>query len=599
MSNLRRSVLIALGLIFLATIAGLFLTRGALLRIRSERTHARQSDQTIVDQEPARQANRLAAQASTPEEQLYAADAQRLAEHTVDLAFNAALQAEAVRAENLTGQAAVLDQRMDALTAKVKADKTTLAAATAKADAMTKAGDVNADDAVQEVELQQAQLELDQDDLTDVQQDLAMAGGDRSNKIDKERSAYETLKQQGVQIAAQGGSRQQQLRARVATLHGRMSLWSALRSEAAQLKSAAGDARARSQNLAREHAALEAQPPPPSAPAATHAQAIAQLHRLAERRVAMATLDRRVEDQQALAKVYDNWRLEVERESQALLNLILGALIYVLLVFLVVFLIDAAIRHYFDDPKHDRRRLRNVRVVLLSATYVLGTIVALFIIFGVPQQTPTVLGLVGAGITVVMRDFIIAFLGWFVLMGRNGIRVGDWVEINDISGEVVEIGLLRTTLLEMGNWAETGLPTGRRVTLMNGFAIEGHYFNFTTTGQWLWDQVKITIPADGKQNEKIQQIEQIVRETTSKDADVAVQEWQRATRSLTQKAFTATPGIELRPAGSDIEVVVRYITRANERYSMRSQLYSRILKILQGDKVPNPNLLQPAQPVPS
>ena len=599
MSNLRRSVLIALGLIFLATIAGLFLTRGALLRIRSERTHARQSDQTIVDQEPARQANRLAAQASTPEEQLYAADAQRLAEHTVDLAFNAALQAEAVRAENLTGQAAVLDQRMDALTAKVKADKTTLAAATAKADAMTKAGDVNADDAVQEVELQQAQLELDQDDLTDVQQDLAMAGGDRSNKIDKERSAYETLKQQGVQIAAQGGSRQQQLRARVATLHGRMSLWSALRSEAAQLKSAAGDARARSQNLAREHAALEAQPPPPSAPAATHAQAIAQLHRLAERRVAMATLDRRVEDQQALAKVYDNWRLEVERESQALLNLILGALIYVLLLFLVVFLIDAAIRHYFDDPKYDRRRLRNVRVVLLSATYVLGTIVALFIIFGVPQQTPTVLGLVGAGITVVMRDFIIAFLGWFVLMGRNGIRVGDWVEINDISGEVVEIGLLRTTLLEMGNWAETGLPTGRRVTLMNGFAIEGHYFNFTTTGQWLWDQVKITIPADGKQNEKIQQIEQIVRETTSKDADVAVQEWQRATRSLTQKAFTATPGIELRPAGSDIEVVVRYITRANERYSMRSQLYSRILKILQGDKVPNPNLLQPAQPAPS
>ena len=134
---------------------------------------------------------------------------------------------------------------------------------------------------------------------------------------------------------------------------------------------------------------------------------------------------------------------------------------------------------------------------------------------------------------------------------------------------------------------------------MNGFAIEGHYFNFTTTGQWLWDQVKITIPADGKQNEKIQQIEQIVRETTSKDTDIAVQEWQRATRSLTQKALAATPGIELRPAGSDIEVVVRYITRANERYSMRSQLYSRILRVLQGDKVPNPNILQSTQPVAS
>src|ERR1700719_3850026 len=131
MSNLRRSILIALGLVFLATIAGMFLTRDALLRIRSERAHARQSDQTVVDQEPARQANRLAAQAATSEEQLYAADAQRLAQHTVHLSFNAALQAEAVRGENLTGQAAALDQRMDTLTAKVKADKTTLAAATA------------------------------------------------------------------------------------------------------------------------------------------------------------------------------------------------------------------------------------------------------------------------------------------------------------------------------------------------------------------------------------------------------------------------------------------------------------------------------------
>lgn len=532
MSTLRRWILIALGLIFLATIAGLFLTRDAVVRIRTERAHAAQNDQTIVDQEPARQANQLAAQASTPEQQLFAADAQRLAAHTVDLAFSAALREEAVRAENLTGQAAVLDQHRDALVAKVKDDKTTLAALTAKADAMTKAGDVNADDAVQEVALQQAQLELDQDDLTDVQQDLAIAGGDTTNKIDKERSAYEAVKQQGGQIAAQAGYRQQRLPARESTLRGRIGVWSALRAEVAQLHSAAADARARSQSLSRQHAALEAQPPPPSAPAPanaqTHAQAIAQLHRLAGRRVVMAALDRRVQDQQALAKVYDRWRLQVERESQALMNLILRSLIYVLVVVLIVFFIDAAIRRYFDDPKQDRRRLRNVRVVLLSATNVLGAIVVLFIIFGVPQQTPTIIGLVGAGFTVVMRDFIIAFFGWFVLMGKNGIRVGDWVEINGVDGEVVEIGLLRTTLLETGNWTDTGLPTGRRVTLVNSFAIEGHYFNFTTAGQWLWDEFKITVSADGTQNAKVQEIQKIVTEVTAEDAATAAKEWQRS-----------------------------------------------------------------------
>ena len=80
-------------------------------------------------------------------------------------------------------------------------------------------------------------------------------------------------------------------------------------------------------------------------------------------------------------------------------------------------------------------------------------------------------------------------------MGRNGIRVGDWVEINGVGGEVVEISLLRTTLLETGNWTDSGHPTGRKVTFVNSFAIEGHYFNFSTSGQWLWDELTVSVRA--------------------------------------------------------------------------------------------------------
>ena len=87
-----------------------------------------------------------------------------------------------------------------------------------------------------------------------------------------------------------------------------------------------------------------------------------------------------------------------------------------------------------------------------------------------------------AGLIVVLKDFIVAFFGW---MSHNGIRLGDWVDITGVGGEVIEIGVLRTVLLEMGNWTDTGHPTRRRVAFMNNFAIEGHFFNFSTTGQWL------------------------------------------------------------------------------------------------------------------
>ena len=66
-------------------------------------------------------------------------------------------------------------------------------------------------------------------------------------------------------------------------------------------------------------------------------------------------------------------------------------------------------------------------------------------------------------------------------MGKNGIRIGDWVEINGVAGEVAEIGLFRTSILESGNWTDQGHPTGRRVSFTNSFAIKGQYFNFTTT----------------------------------------------------------------------------------------------------------------------
>jgi len=62
-------------------------------------------------------------------------------------------------------------------------------------------------------------------------------------------------------------------------------------------------------------------------------------------------------------------------------------------------------------------------------------------------------------------------------MGKNGIRVGDLVEINSVSGEVTEVGLINTTLLETGNLADKGLPTGRRISFINSFAIRGQYFN--------------------------------------------------------------------------------------------------------------------------
>jgi len=183
---------------------------------------------------------------------------------------------------------------------------------------------------------------------------------------------------------------------------------------------------------------------------------------------------------------------------------------------------------------------------------------------------------------VALKDFIVGFIGWFVLMGKNGIRLGDWVEINGVTGEVVQIGPFHTVLLETGNWTDSGHPTGRRVTFTNGYAIEGHFFNFSTSGQWLWDELRVVLPAGQDSYPLIDAIHRKVSEVTRESAQIAEREWRDAGNSRELSGFSAEPAISVKPVVGGIEVSVRYITRATERYKLRSQLNQAAVELLGG-----------------
>jgi small-conductance mechanosensitive channel len=165
-------------------------------------------------------------------------------------------------------------------------------------------------------------------------------------------------------------------------------------------------------------------------------------------------------------------------------------------------------------------------------------------------------------------------------MGKNGISVGDWVEIEGVSGEVVEIGLLKTVLLELGNWTETGHPTGRRVAFSNSFAIERHYFNFSTADQWLWDELRLTLSPAGDPYQTVQQIREIVQHETQADAAEAAKDWQRVTHQYGAREFSPGPSVNLRPGANGLEVVVRYITRAPQRNVVKAKLFQAVVELL-------------------
>jgi small-conductance mechanosensitive channel len=299
----------------------------------------------------------------------------------------------------------------------------------------------------------------------------------------------------------------------------------------------------------------------------------------------LSILDDRLGAQQQLVALYVRWGSQVELQHKIMLHLMLQSLTMIATIVLLTILAGWALQAAFDRISGDRRQRQALRIILNLITQVIGLLLVLLVIFGAPQQTPTILGLATAGLTVVFQDFILAFCGWFVLMGRNGVRVGDWVEIDGVGGEVVALGVFRTWLLETGNWTANGHPTGRRVSFLNGYAIHGKYFNFTTAGQWMWDEIKVSIPPGAETYPMIDKIREAAVKATEADAQMAEEEWKRVTHEQGSPQFSAKPSVDMRPsAAGGVDIVVRYVTRAGVRLETRNRLFETVVELMLGTR---------------
>ncbi len=302
---------------------------------------------------------------------------------------------------------------------------------------------------------------------------------------------------------------------------------------------------------------------------------------------ALSSLDKRVETHKELAGVYAQWIDFVAGQQRRVMHQALLGLLIILAILLVGLLFSSWMDKLVARLSMDRRQIQSLHTVARVALQFVSLLLILLVIFGLPGQLGTFLGLAGAGLTVALKDFIVSFLGWFVLMGKNGIRLGDWVEINGVTGEVVQIGPFHTVLLETGNWTDSGHPTGRRVTFTNSFAIEGHYFNFSTTGQWLWDELQVVLPTGQDPYPMLNMIQKKVIEATRESTQEAETEWRGATNSREMSGFSAAPAMSVKPVLGGIEVSVRYITRANERYHLRAILNQAAVELLGGKAAPD------------
>ncbi len=437
-----------------------------------------------------------------------------------------------------------------------------------------------------------ARVQLDQAQLNDARADALRSGSTdigMLQQIEQEHQANHDANgphtstpstlAPGITIPVRG------LADAIGTLYG-------LHQKARQLDAERSQAADAVQRTLQEHAALDTRlqqeeqqralntPPPPTLQDADQQNAarnIDLMHRLTQEQADLTELDQEAQREQQLTDVYRRWQSVTGRQQTQTLHILFREFLK-----LITFLVGLGILDRLMDRLSWRLHREEARISTLRRMSRICCIIAailgtLLLAFGRPQQLATILGLAGAGLTVAFEDALLSMAGWFILMGRSGIAIGDRVEINGVVGEVIEIGLIRTVLLETGNWTEAGHPTGRKVFCPNVFVFRSAYFNFTSTRKWLWDEIQVALPADVDPRSITEQLTTDVLVETGTDAEAAALDYRRSVRLRALHTVPTAPIVQLRPGAGGLLVCLRYVTTAERRAEVRERLYRAIL----------------------
>jgi small-conductance mechanosensitive channel len=601
MKQANKVFALTLVVLLAATIYGLIRTKGAASSIPSSGYAgggpAAPGQAVFVDQAPLLTAQALAQMPTSAEEAPFAQGALQLGDQEMDLAFALALLDATEHPPALSPDAKQIETRLQKAEDDLAVEQAQVAQITA-ADA--KAAGAQRDALDDQLQLAKARQELSQDQVDDAKEDLIRAGGDPQDRIQAMVEEHEVASQSSdttkVNVSAAAEPR---------GLVQRSQQWWTLHQKQLRLWRAKQDALTMAETLSGQHESLDAQadaqnrlaarPTGPAAtasgaspaaagsatgPTAQSATVLAATKRRAAVSKTMSSLDKRISNEQQLAATYAQWISVVAAEERVHVNRALRGILVILAITLIGLLVDLFMNRLVGKMSMDRRQMETLRSATRVSLQIVTVLLVLLVVFGPPTQLGTFLGLAGAGLTVALKDFIIAFIGWFVLMGKSGIRLGDWVEINGVSGEVVDLGMFHTVLLETGNWTDSGHPTGRRVTFTNSYAVEGHYFNFSTSGQWMWDELKVVLPGNQNPYPLVTAIQKKVTEATAEVVRQAEQEWKSAAKSHDMNSLSAAPTISVKPVVGGTEITVRYITSARQRSEVRAKLNQAAVDLL-------------------
>ena len=188
------------------------------------------------------------------------------------------------------------------------------------------------------------------------------------------------------------------------------------------------------------------------------------------------------------------------------------------------------------------------------------------------------LGVVGAGVAVALQDVLASIAGAFSIGFSKLYAVGDRIQIGDIRGDVIDIGLLRTTLMETGNWVGRDLYNGRIVRIPNSIVLKGSVFNYSQGFQFVWDEIKVVFTTTSDCQFAREMLLRVANEAIGEYLVAAESSWKAMSDIYESANPSLEPTVALVVDAGNLEFAVSYTVDYRKPTAMKDQLFTKIVQ---------------------
>jgi small-conductance mechanosensitive channel len=277
-----------------------------------------------------------------------------------------------------------------------------------------------------------------------------------------------------------------------------------------------------------------------------------------------------------------NWHDAIENQYVNALKT-LGVRLGVLAVLLAIVFVAAEIwRRAVLRYVQDTRRRYQFLLLRRIAVWCVGVVIVGFAFASELGSIVTFAGLITAGLAVAMQSVLVSIVGYFFLIGKYGIRVGDRVQIGEVTGEVIELGLVRLHLMELGGHGSLG-PTGRVVAFANAivFQVSSGLFKQIHGVDFVWREITLSLPAGIDYAAAKRKLAAAVANVLMEDREEILRqtkEIQRATSS--NSGGEAQPRVQLSFSATGVDAHIRYPVHLRNAAEMEERVSQSVFGVV-------------------